>query len=86
MSLGQSHRATVIYEELAVTARRATPEPAQYQCDMCGQSFAGPPAGSGLLMWTRGTEVRYEEPPLCETCGGRVAVGALMQWLADEEE
>jgi hypothetical protein len=86
MGLSQVLRATVIYEESAVTAGRTRLPEAQFQCDMCGESFAGPPAGSGLLLWTRGNEVRYDEPPLCEHCAGRVTIGALMQWMADEEE
>jgi hypothetical protein len=38
------------------------------------------------LVWTRGDEVRYEEPPLCDECAMRVTVGALMRWEIEEEE
>ncbi len=57
-----------------------------YDCDVCGEFHEGAPYGSGLLIWTRGEEVRYEEPPLCEECALRVTVGALMRWEAEEEE
>ena len=55
-------------------------------CAVVGASFAGEPGGSGLLVWTRGGEVRYEEPPLCDECAERLTVGALAQWESDEEE
>jgi hypothetical protein len=62
------------------------PVPARsFECDACGKRCEGIPAGSGLFVWTRGEEVRYEEPPLCEEC----ASGISMRWLgqyADEEE
>ncbi len=53
---------------------------------MCGDLFTGPPAGAGLFIWTRGDEVRYEEPPLCETCGSEIALSAALMWAREEEE
>lgn len=62
-------------------------EPAPgYECDMCGQHFEGEPAGSGLFMWTRGEELRFEEPPLCEACAQDVTLDALTRWVVEEEE
>lgn len=58
--------------------------PAPVRCDSCGDEIDGAPAGSGLFLWTRGEEIRYEEPPLCERCAYAIAVGGLMQW--EEEE
>ena len=55
------------------------------RCDACGEPIAGSPAGSGLFLWTRGDEVRYEEPPLCERCAYAIAVGGTLQWEMDEE-
>lgn len=63
----------------------APPSPG-YDCDMCGEHFEGEPAGSGLFMWTRGEEQRFEEPPLCETCAQNVTLDALTRWVAEEEE
>jgi hypothetical protein len=57
-----------------------------YECDLCAQSFQGPPAGSGLFLWSRGDELRIEEPPLCEECATRITIGALMKWQLEEEE
>jgi hypothetical protein len=48
--------------------------PPRYECDGCGASCEGPPFGSGLFIWTRGDELRFEEPPLCEDCALRVSV------------
>jgi hypothetical protein len=64
------------------------PSPASpgFDCDGCGQHFEGEPAGSGLFMWTRGEEVRFEEPPLCEECATNVTLDALTRWDAEEEE
>jgi hypothetical protein len=62
-------------------ARQAT-----YDCDSCGGSFEGPPAGSGLFLWTRGDEIRFEEPPLCDECASRITIGALVKWSGEEDE
>jgi hypothetical protein len=55
------------------------------KCDSCGESITGSPAGAGLFLWTRGDEVRYEEPPLCEQCAYAIAVGGMLQWEGEEE-
>lgn len=44
------------------------------------------PAGSGLLVWTRGDEVRYDEPPLCPTCGASLGMAQIRRWDTDDEE
>jgi hypothetical protein len=61
-------------------------EPSGFECDMCGQHFDGEPAGAGLFMWTRGDEVRFEEPPLCEGCAENVTLDALTRFEVEEEE
>jgi hypothetical protein len=61
------------------------PEKDPVRCDSCGEPIEGSPAGSGLFLWTRGDEVRYEEPPLCERCAYAIAVGGTLQWEMDEE-
>ena len=60
--------------------------PAGFDCDQCGQHFDSEPAGSGLFMWARGDEVRFEEPPFCEACAQNVTLDALTRWEAEEEE
>jgi hypothetical protein len=42
--------------------------------------------GSGLLVFARGDEVRYEEPPLCARCSVAIGVTALVRWAEEEEE
>lgn len=77
--------ATSVLEEPA-TSLAPGPEKKRYECDGCGQSFEGEPAGAGLFLWTRGEEVRYEEPPLCPECASEITVGALLKWDAEDEE
>ena len=57
-----------------------------FDCDFCEKHFEGPPAGSGLFLWSRGDEYRFEEPPLCEECAMRISVGAVLKWESEEEE
>ena len=62
-----------------------TPEKPELKCDACGEVIEGIPAGSGLFLWTRGDEVRFEEPPLCESCAYAIAVGGTLAMEIDEE-
>jgi hypothetical protein len=73
-------------DDPALARRSETRTPRQYDCDVCGKRFDGEPAGSGLFVWTRGDEVRYEEPPLCEECASKVTLGALQSFEDEEEE
>ena len=75
-----------IEQEEAASASGVDTASRTYQCDACGDSFEGEPAGAGLFLWTRGDEVRYEEPPLCEQCASRITVGALLKWDTEDEE
>jgi hypothetical protein len=61
-------------------------EKAAVSCDACGEPIEGAPAGSGLFLWTRGEEVRYEEPPLCERCAYAIAVGGTLALEPEDEE
>lgn len=61
------------------------------RCDVCGEAvtvdddgFAV--GGRGLYLWTRGGELRFEEPPLCASCGTAIGLMALAQWDVEEEE
>jgi hypothetical protein len=73
-------------EEVSPSRRSETRASRQFECDVCGKRFDGEPAGSGLFLWTRGDEVRYEEPPLCEECASKVTLGALLSFEDEEEE
>jgi len=68
------------------TIENEAPPKRTFRCDHCDQTFDGDPAGSGLLVWTRGEEVRYEEPPLCEECASNITASALLKWKVEEEE
>jgi hypothetical protein len=72
--------------DLAWEINAGSPEPRGFECDHCGKSFEGEPGGAGLLVWTRGEEVRLEEPPLCEDCASSITIGALLKWNAEAEE
>ncbi len=61
------------------------PKPTPFVCDACGKSVEGEPAGHGLYVWTRGEEVRYEEPPLCARCANAIGLVALAQWELEED-
>ena len=54
-------------------------------CDACGEPVTGD-AGSGLLIFPRGEENTYEEPPLCSRCSVAIGVTALVRWAEEEEE
>lgn len=79
------------YVDGGPTTLRASLEPEEdkkppVRCDACGDEIEGSPAGAGLFLWTRGDEVRYEEPPLCERCAYAIAVGGTLQAPSEDEE
>ena len=41
---------------------------------------------SGLLVFVRDGEPRYEEPALCARCGMAIGVTAMVRWAEEEEE
>jgi hypothetical protein len=68
-------------------------------CDVCSaplacdgahdddeDSFSHSGPSRGLLVWTRGEERRYQEPPLCSTCAAAIGVSALQRWEIEEDE
>ena len=69
-----------------------------HRCDVCAEPLnpvatanddaasddSGP--SSGLLVWSRGEERRYQEPPLCAQCATAIGVSALQRWEIEEEE
>jgi hypothetical protein len=79
------------YVDGGPTTLRTSLEPeeekkAPVACDACGENIEGSPAGAGLFLWTRGDEVRYEEPPLCERCAYAIAVGGTLQLASEDDE
>ena len=70
----------------ALRVRQADSGATELSCDVCNVAITGEPHGRGLYMWSRGDELRFEEPALC--CGCSVAIGmtALSAWNVEEEE
>ena len=62
------------------------------QCDACGLPVTRDaegsmaPSGSGLYVWARGDEVRYEEPPLCSDCAAAIGLTQLQLWEQEDDE
>jgi len=66
------------------------------QCDVCASALETTDedaeddghevSGRGLLVWTRGEERRYQEPPLCPGCAAAIGLTALSRWEIEEEE
>lgn len=72
--------------DAALRARKVEPEAPELRCDACDEAIEGEPAGHGLYVWSRGDEVRYEEPPLCGHCATAIGITALHAWSMEEEE
>jgi hypothetical protein len=65
----------------------------QFRCDVCAERLEsedegdGPEVrGRGFLVWTRGDERRFQEPPLCPGCAAAIGMTALQRWEIEEEE
>jgi hypothetical protein len=69
-----------------------------HRCDVCAETLtdddddaggnvgAYDVTGRGLLVWSRGEERRYQEPPLCAACASAIGLSALQRWEIEEEE
>jgi hypothetical protein len=55
-------------------------------CDACGEPVPADASGGGLLIFARGDESKFEEPPLCSRCSVAIGVTALVRWAEEEEE
>lgn len=81
------YRSPIVYREIPAVGTTAAPGQGEYRCDLCGRIHSGRPDSSGLFLWTRGKEIRYDEPPLCEECAKGLVLGVVTKWsLEDEEE
>lgn len=49
-------------------------------CAICEDVIEGEIHSTGLMMWTRGDDVRYDEPPLCGPCASSISVSAWARW------
>ena len=61
-------------------------------CDACGLPVlkdaegSTSPSGSGLYVWVRGDDIRYEEPPLCADCAAAIGLTQLRLWEMEDDE
>ena len=61
-----------------------TSEEKTTRCDVCGKP-AGDDATSGLFMWVRDEDYRFEEPAICKACSSQVSAQAYLRFLGPEE-
>jgi hypothetical protein len=84
------HHVSIAIDPIAEAALRGSGADATnaepLRCDVCDTTIEGEAAGRGLYMWTRGDEVRFDEPALCQQCATAISVTALRQWDVEEEE
>ena len=69
------------------THRALFTDPDDRRCDLCEAKIPlHEDGGSGLFIWSHAGEIRYEEPPLCASCGPALALTANRQWDEEDEE
>ncbi len=56
------------------------------RCDACDEMIEGEPSGAGIFLTTRGAEVRFEEPLLCQACATAIGLRANHDGEIEEEE
>ena len=66
-------------DDIAMTALQQRSQQTM-RCHLCENSIEGEPAATGLFMWTRGSETRLEEPPLCPGCAAAIDMTAVARW------
>jgi hypothetical protein len=62
------------------------PDAREERCHACDAPIEGEPESRGLLVFPRGDEVVYEEPPLCKRCSHAIGVTALFRFFMEEDE
>lgn len=72
------------FADAALAARSAASDTEQ-RCDACDAPLDGEPGGRGLYMWSRGDELRFEEPALCEDCATAIGITALHTWAIEDD-
>jgi len=76
---------SVAIDDVALASLRRQ-RPQRTLCSVCDDDINGEPASTGLLMWTRGDETLFDEPPLCEACATTLNVTAFARWAGDDEQ
>ena len=72
-----------IDDEALATLRTTRHE--ERTCEVCDQNVTNVPTTTGLLLWSREDELRFEEPVLCPGCALAIGVTALRNFANEEE-
>jgi len=64
----------------------AAPPGPEAVCDSCDRTIEGEAFGHGLYFWSRGGELRWEEPALCQSCATAIGLTANKRWELEDEE
>lgn len=75
---------SVAIDDVALASLRKERE-VTLTCSVCDEPIEGGHS-TGLFMWTRGDEVRFDEPPVCPTCSSAIGVAAFYRWYASNDE
>lgn len=70
---------TCAIDDIALAALRDR-QAERIHCAVCDDVIEGEAHSTGLMMWTRGDDVRYDEPPLCGPCASSISVSAWTRW------
>lgn len=54
-------------------------------CSVCDEVIEGGHS-TGLMMWTRGEEVRFDEPAVCNVCSSAIGVAAFYRWCVGTDD
>lgn len=75
-------------EPRSITHRHLFERTSERRCDVCNAIVEedDDDASSALYVWTRGDETRYEEPPLCSTCGPTIGLAQVRRWQIEDDE
>ncbi len=71
---------------LASLGRRLDEAPPRPRCSVCDTPISEARPTTGLLLWTRGDQIRADEPPLCGRCATTIGVTALARWSEPSDE
>ncbi|MFO0587743.1 MAG: hypothetical protein U0441_09400 [Polyangiaceae bacterium] len=73
------------YADAALARQRDGLGARELRCDACDEVVEGEPAGRGILLTTRGAEVRFDEPVLCDRCATAIGLRAKRDFDIEDE-
>ena len=75
---------SVAIDDIALASLRREVEEA-VTCSVCDEVIEGGHT-TGLMMWTRGEEVRFDEPAVCNVCSSAIGVAAFYRWCVGTDD